>query len=85
MRTETNQLQKGQAIVLVALMIVALTGMLALTIDVGNSYTRSSSQTSTAHPEPTRSRSSGSTSRALPSRTTSATCRLSREEKSSRV
>jgi Flp pilus assembly protein TadG len=40
MRTETNQLQKGQAIVLVALMIVALTGMLALTIDVGNSYTQ---------------------------------------------
>jgi len=34
-----SQLQKGQAIVLVALMIVALTGMLAMSIDVGNSYT----------------------------------------------
>jgi Flp pilus assembly protein TadG len=36
----TRQYQKGQAIVLVALMIVALTGMLALSIDVGNSYTQ---------------------------------------------
>src|SRR6202165_1202262 len=33
-----SQLEKGQAIVLVALMIVALTGMLAMSIDVGNSY-----------------------------------------------
>ena len=32
--------QKGQAIVLVALMVVALSGMLALTVDVGNSYTQ---------------------------------------------
>src|ERR1700730_16554172 len=40
MRNHTSQLQKGQAIVLVALMIVALTGMLALSIDVGNSYTQ---------------------------------------------
>jgi Flp pilus assembly protein TadG len=30
--------QQGQAIVLVALMIVALTGMVALTVDVGNSF-----------------------------------------------
>ncbi len=32
--------QTGQAIVLVALMIIALTGMLALSVDVGNSYTQ---------------------------------------------
>ncbi len=40
MKTNRNasQLEKGQAIVLVALMIVALTGMLALSIDVGNGY-----------------------------------------------
>ncbi|HKV31784.1 MAG TPA: pilus assembly protein TadG-related protein, partial [Candidatus Dormibacteraeota bacterium] len=37
---KTNQLQKGQAIVLVALMIMALTGMLALSIDVGNSFSQ---------------------------------------------
>jgi Flp pilus assembly protein TadG len=40
MSKNTSQVQKGQAIVLVALMIVALTGMLALSIDVGNSYTQ---------------------------------------------
>jgi Flp pilus assembly protein TadG len=40
MSKTTSQLQKGQAIVLVALMIVALTGMLALSVDVGNSYTQ---------------------------------------------
>ena len=38
MNKNVSQLQKGQAIVLVALMIVALTGMLALSIDSGNSY-----------------------------------------------
>jgi Flp pilus assembly protein TadG len=40
MKKKTAQREKGQAIVLVALMIVALTGMLALSIDVGNSYTQ---------------------------------------------
>ncbi len=35
-----TRLKKGQAIVLVALMIIALTGMLALSVDVGNSYTQ---------------------------------------------
>jgi Flp pilus assembly protein TadG len=40
MNKDASQLQKGQAIVLVALMIVALTGMLALSVDVGNSYTQ---------------------------------------------
>jgi Flp pilus assembly protein TadG len=38
MNGKSTRLQKGQAIVLVALMLVALTGMLALSIDVGNSY-----------------------------------------------
>lgn len=38
MNSKASQLQKGQAIVLVALMIVALMGMLALSIDSGNSY-----------------------------------------------
>lgn len=38
MKKRTRRLQQGQAIVLVALMIVALTGMLALSIDVGNAF-----------------------------------------------
>jgi Flp pilus assembly protein TadG len=38
MNKKVSQRQKGQAIVLVALMIVVLTGMLALSVDVGNSY-----------------------------------------------
>jgi Flp pilus assembly protein TadG len=40
MRKDFSQFQKGQAIVLVALMMVALTGMLALSIDVGNSFSQ---------------------------------------------
>ena len=40
MNKKISQGQKGQAIVLVALMIVALTGMLAMSIDVGNSYSQ---------------------------------------------
>jgi Flp pilus assembly protein TadG len=38
MNSKVSQLQKGQAIILVALMMIVLTGMLALSIDVGNSY-----------------------------------------------
>jgi len=40
MTNKISQREKGQAIVIVALMIVALTGMLALSIDVGNSFTQ---------------------------------------------
>jgi Flp pilus assembly protein TadG len=35
-----TRLQRGQAIVLVALSVIALTGMVALSIDVGNSFTQ---------------------------------------------
>jgi Flp pilus assembly protein TadG len=38
MKKQTRRWQQGQAIVLVALMIVALTGMLALTVDVGSAF-----------------------------------------------
>ena len=38
MKKRTRRWQQGQAIVLVALMIVALTGMLALTVDVGSAF-----------------------------------------------
>src|SRR3982075_1863974 len=38
MKKRTRRSQQGQAIVLVALMIVALTGMLALTVDVGSAF-----------------------------------------------
>src|SRR6202158_5280459 len=37
-KKRTRRWQQGQAIVLVALMIVALTGMLALTVDVGSAF-----------------------------------------------
>jgi Flp pilus assembly protein TadG len=40
MKKQVRRWQQGQAIVLVALMIVALTGMLALSVDVGNAYTQ---------------------------------------------
>jgi Flp pilus assembly protein TadG len=40
MRRHPTQFQRGQAIVLVALSIVLLTGMVALSVDVGNSFTQ---------------------------------------------
>jgi Flp pilus assembly protein TadG len=40
MRRRPTHFQRGQAIVLVALSIVALTGMVALSVDVGNSFTQ---------------------------------------------
>jgi Flp pilus assembly protein TadG len=40
MSKRTPRSHQGQAIVLVALMIVTLTGMLALSVDVGNSFTQ---------------------------------------------
>jgi Flp pilus assembly protein TadG len=40
MKRRITQLQRGQAIVLIAFSIVALTGMVALSVDVGNSFTQ---------------------------------------------
>jgi Flp pilus assembly protein TadG len=40
MKGRRTQFQRGQAIVLIALSIVALTGMVALSVDVGNSFTQ---------------------------------------------
>ena len=40
MTRQPRQYQRGQAIVLIALSIVALTGMVALSVDVGNSFTQ---------------------------------------------
>ena len=40
MKRRPTQLQRGQAIVLIALSIIALTGMVALSVDVGNSFTQ---------------------------------------------
>jgi Flp pilus assembly protein TadG len=40
MKRRPTQFQRGQAIVLIALSIVALMGMVALSVDVGNSFTQ---------------------------------------------
>ena len=40
MKRRPTRLQRGQAIVLVAMSVIALTGMVALSIDVGNSFTQ---------------------------------------------
>jgi Flp pilus assembly protein TadG len=39
-RKRRTQFQRGQAIVLIALSLIALTGMVALSVDVGNSFTQ---------------------------------------------
>jgi Flp pilus assembly protein TadG len=40
MRRRPTQFQRGQAIILVALSLIALTGMVALSVDVGNAFTQ---------------------------------------------